>query len=348
MPTRKKKTGKEDAAKRKRATGKVVSKAQEAVVLEAGGKAYVKAEPEAMKSNRFTEEEDTFICRAFVNCTTDATIGANQKGDDFWKKVHKKFYAIYNEEAEVAVDAKWSWESVRNRFQKTIAKTIQKYNVYFKQVKEKEKSGWTPQMYIDQACKVWYEMEGKPFKFSGCVRILHQVPKYNPMLFDNDSEDDGDKKPKARTYNDVSRTQGDMMVRPMGSKKAKKLQMQEKIEAGSMQSSAALETVAASSGRMAAAIEKRQRHDSWSKRADLYLRMGNMEKATEMLAMMEKDDARVASLPEAIEVNDERETSSTEDDKEADGDDEDEESDHPSQPSDDSLPVKRPRNIEEL
>ena len=107
MPTRK--TGKQNAAKakpKKKASGKVVSKAQDAVVLEAGGKAYIKADPDAMKSNRFTEEEDVFISRAFVNCTSDATIGANQKGDDFWKKVHKKFYAIYNEGAEVAVDAK--------------------------------------------------------------------------------------------------------------------------------------------------------------------------------------------------------------------------------------------------
>ena len=245
---------------------KAVSAANKAVASKTAGEAYVKVEGEAT-SNRFTEEEDLFICKAFVNCTTDSIRGADQKGDDFWKRVHTKFYLLYDEEAEVAIEKKWSWKSVRNRFQKTIAKAVQKFNGYYKQVVQKEKSGWTPQMYIDSAKEVWLSLEGKPFKFGDCVRILHQMPKFNPNLDDEEEEavDDGDLKPaaeenvKAKTHNVIGSVQGANMQRPIGAKKAKKSKLLEELETGSLQSTKAMEAVAGNSGRMAAAIEKRQK-----------------------------------------------------------------------------------------
>ena len=79
--------------------------------------------------------------------------------------MHEKMYLLYNEEAEVSVTNKRTWQSVRNRFQKSISKSVSKFNAYYKQVKEKEESGWTPQMYIDAAMKVWFDMEKKHFKF---------------------------------------------------------------------------------------------------------------------------------------------------------------------------------------
>ena len=44
------------------------------------------------------------------------------------------------------------------------------------------------------------------------------------------------------------------------------------------------------SSRMAVAAERRQKHDSWHKRADMHLRMGRMQEAEEMLNGMEKDE----------------------------------------------------------
>ena len=74
---------------------------------------------------------------------------------------------------------------------------MQKFNGYYKQVVTKEKSGWTPQMYIDLAKEVWLSLEGKPFKFGDCVRILHQVPKFNPNIDDEEEEEVEDSKPAA-------------------------------------------------------------------------------------------------------------------------------------------------------
>ena len=345
LPTKKnkKKAGAKSGAK---SVSKAVSAANKSIQSKAAGEAYVKVEGDAT-SNRFTEEEDLFICKAFVNCTTDSIRGADQKGDDFWKRVHEKLYVLYNEEAEVAIEKKWSWKSVRNRFQKTIAKSVQKFNGYYKQVVHKEKSGWTPQMYIDSAKEVWLSLEGKPFKFGDCVRNLHQVPKFNPNVDDEEEEEEDSKPaavetPKGKSHNSIGSVQGGNMQRPTGAKKAKKAKLLEELDIGSQQSTRAMETVAGNSGRMVAAIEKRQRHDSWYKRADLFLRMGDNANAALMIQKMEEDDAKPPvdddakppAIPESIEVADPNPTMRSAIDGCFDDGDSAEESDHPSQPSD--------------
>ena len=284
-----------------KSVSKAVSGANKAVAAKAAGEAYVKVEGEAT-SNRFTEDEDMFICKAFVNCTTDSIRGADQKGDDSWKRVHEKFYILYNEEAEVAIDKKWSWKSVRNRFQKTIAKSVQKFNGYYKQVVQKEKSGWTPQMYIDSAKEIWLSLEGKPFKFGDCVRILHQVPKFNPNIDDEEEEEVDDSKPaavdtpKGKNHNSIGSVQGANLQQPTGAKSAKRAKHLEELETGSLQSTKAMESMAGNSAQMAAAIEKRQRHDSWYMRVDLLLRMGDTAGASLMIQKMEEDDAMLQKM----------------------------------------------------
>ena len=116
-----------------------------------------------------------------------------------------------------------------------------------------------------------------------------------------------------------------------------------------MQSSKAMEAVAGNSGRMAAAIEKRQRHDSWYKRADLFLRMGDTVNAQLMIQKMEEDDSKVPAIPDSIAVGQEAKEEDEEEQEEDpnptmksaiqgcfDDGDSAEESSHPSQPSDDS------------
>ena len=338
MPTKGAGKKKATAGKTKKApVGKAVTAAKKEVAAKAAG--YVKAEPNTKGPTKFTEEEDIFICKALSTVPPILS-----KGDAFWKKVHAKMYLLYNEDADVAVQQQWSWKSVRNRFQKTISKKVQLFNKYYKQVVEKNENGWTKQMYIDSAMEVWLSIEGNQYKFSDCTRILQQLPKYDPMIEESDDEEgaetaadddnteDGDKKPKAKTINKIGHVMGDNQERPIGNKKAKRQKLLDKLEAGSIQSSQAAETVALSSQRMAAAVERRQRHDSWYKRADMFFRMGQTARAREMLERMEQDEmeatgeaTNVASIPQAINV-----TANEEED--------DESSDHPSQPSSDSRP----------
>ena len=213
---------------------------------------------------------------------------------------------------------------------------------------------WTKEMYIEAAMKVWLQMEGRPYKFSVITRILHQVPKFNPMI---EEVDDDDKKPKASA---VGKEMGSNLERPIGNKKAKQQRATiESIEQGSMASTAAIEAMAKSSATMASVMAKRQRHDSWSKRAELYMKMGNEAKAMEMLALMEKDDKEepkppaTASIPKDITVTQQEKSNSSSSEEQPEQptkfksavddalDTGDDSSSHPSQPSDDSKAVKK-------
>ena len=109
--------------------------------------------------SQFTDDENVFLSRAFVNCTQDSVEGAQKKDNAFWKEVHTKMHVLHDEEADVADQKKWPWESVQNRFQKTVSPAVQKFNTHCKQVVEKEQSGWTKQMYIDAAEEVWLQLE---------------------------------------------------------------------------------------------------------------------------------------------------------------------------------------------
>ena len=337
----------------KKAPAAVAAAAKQAVA-EVDGQVYVKAEPEVAPGGNYTHEEDLSLCKAWVSVSTDPIVGANQKGEMFWKAVHKKMYILYQEDAEVVVMNKRSWESVKNRFQKTLHPTVQKFNSYYKQAVEKNESGWTKEMYLEAAMKVWLQMEGKPYKFQIITRVLHQVLKFNPMI---DETEDEDQKPKASA---TGKVMGSNMERPIGSKKAKQQRAIDSIEQGSMASTQAMEAMAKSSATMASIMAKRQRHDSWSKRAELYMKMGNEAKAMEMMELMEKDDkedkkpaaaAAAAAIPKDITIDHDNDSSSEEvvqqqttfksavDDALDSGDDQT--SKHSSQPSDDSALVKR-------
>ena len=49
----------------------------------------VEVKQESGKRRFFTEEEDVAACRAYVNVTLAPTVGAQQKGETFWMKVHE-------------------------------------------------------------------------------------------------------------------------------------------------------------------------------------------------------------------------------------------------------------------
>ena len=335
----------------------------------------IKVKIEALSTNKnFTAEEDEFICRAYVSATTDPVKGASQKGASFWKTVHEKFYLLYDDEAalQVPVNTRWKWESVRDRFQKTLAKDITKFNEFYKATKEKNPSGMTEANIIEAAMESYRFVCGKPFKHSDTiVRILQKVPKFNPMIdgYNSNEEDGVENFPTSTdedkdTTNVVGSAMGMKEDRPVGTKKAKKSKLLEKFEQESNASQShitAVQDVAASSRAMAATMAKRQRHDSWAKRAELFLKMGDMNRAEQMLQKMEDDDANDAlpppqnNVPSEITTNDNSNVEDFQDQdhiaaamavpgvtmqgqgNDEDGDDnDDEESDHPSQPSNDS------------
>ena len=176
------------SGKPKKASREAVARAKKAVVEKQVAtkpplppQAKVKTEAVA-KRRVFTEDEDICICKAWVNISEDPVVGADQKKDQFWARIHQKMYQIYNKDVEVKVDdKKWPIHSIQDRFIK-VEKDVKKFNVFYAQVaREHDKSGWTPEMIMEAATGLYLQHEGRPFKSQLCARILHKSPKYNPL-----------------------------------------------------------------------------------------------------------------------------------------------------------------------
>ena len=154
----------------------------EQVAVECPVAVVVKTEAPAPPKRRvFTEEEDACLCKAWVNVSEDPVTGAGQKKDNFWSRVHQKYLLVCSEDMEVQPSDPWSIRSVQDRFT-TLEKDVRRFNVYYAQIaREKDKSGWTPEMIIAAGKTLYKEQEGRPFKFALVDRILHQSPKCSPL-----------------------------------------------------------------------------------------------------------------------------------------------------------------------
>jgi hypothetical protein len=141
-------------------------------------------------------------------------------------------------------------------------------------VKECPPSGVNTEEEIQKvAADNYRDAEGHAFTFSHCVEVLHQLPKFNPMVDDVDRSSDvavevldGDKKPAA-SVNKIGAPMGASLKRPPGLKKAKKeLLFRDTSLSGSMVATAAMETMAeshralvATQNRLAAIVENQTR-----------------------------------------------------------------------------------------
>jgi hypothetical protein len=264
----------------------------------------------------YTDVEDLSLCKAYANVSTDPVHGTHQKGSTFWNAIKEKydiFLPEVNKEQEVEMVnlPERNCDSLEQRYNKTIKKIMHKWNGYYKKAKSPLKSGWTEDMYREHACQLYNIAEGKPFKLEHCVDTLFQLPKFMPVLGDNgwsdeiddsvvdtsqggEEDEESSKKPPARV-NNIGSAMGDNMSRPMGAKKAKLILEKESRSSKASRHGdsmiASAQILADQTGRLAAAMEKKQKVDSLWKLMDFYIRVGR------------NDDAyRITQQIEAIEL----------------------------------------------
>jgi hypothetical protein len=154
--------------------------------------------------------------------------GVEQKASSFWDHIHRKFSLLLKPDNPSEALPDRDSESLKNRFQRQIQKKMNVYNRYYKQVKECPPSGTTEEEWYKIAADNYRDAEGHSFAFLHCVEILHQLPKFNPMIDDADrssdvvaEDSDADKKPAA-SVNKIGAPMGASLKRLQGSKKAKK------------------------------------------------------------------------------------------------------------------------------
>jgi hypothetical protein len=203
------------------------------------GSSKVKDEEPAIPKRgiNFTTLEDCHICRAYVNCTSNGLVGNDQKAESFWKGVCGKFHQLLDDDEAIEVVLQRTWSSIRNRFQKHIAPTVQKWNRYFKQVCECPPSGTPENEWPQIAANQYRDDVGKPFQFLEASAILREaIPKFNPMQADYDCErsyalsedspivlEDGTLQKKPPAVNNTTPAMGSNLQRPPGNKKLKQL-----------------------------------------------------------------------------------------------------------------------------
>ena len=228
----------------------------------------------------FTSEEDVFLCRAFVNVSTNSAVGADQKGVEFWRKVRDVFTELYKENSEVQVDeAPRPANSLENRWARHISCNVSTFNRYYKAIADNPPSGFTAQDYIKKARDDFAANEGKPFNFIECIPILHKMPKFDPFA----SPESIVPAPAA--------AMGASMDRPQGQKKAKKA-IKEAASLSASQSTQAkhLDRIATATDNLANVLkekvqvfrEKAQK-ESIMQEAQLHIQMGNMEEAARIM-----------------------------------------------------------------
>ena len=220
--------------KKKQKAAKAKESANDKAIAETKIPAEVKVVVKQERAPNYSKTEDELLCRAYVNITTDPTVGTDQTSTTFWQRIKDKFDLLRDGKENVKDR---SWDSLRNRFQKTIQPEMNYFNRYFKQVKEEKPSGVPESHYPEIAADRFKEEKKRKFKHLHCIEILQQLPKFDPMVEDevieiDDDDDDASKMTSASMVNKVGKPMGSDLERPMGSKKAKK---QHKDENSSVQ-----------------------------------------------------------------------------------------------------------------
>jgi hypothetical protein len=105
--------------------------------------------------------EDIALCTAYVNCTLNPLVGNDQKAEIFWNAVLQAYNDInsnYSTDDDVIVVERES-SSLRNRFQRSIAKQTKEWNPFYKRIAQAPPSGTTKENRIVMAseeCNIQY------------------------------------------------------------------------------------------------------------------------------------------------------------------------------------------------
>jgi hypothetical protein len=202
------------------------------------------------RGNNFAELEDQFICQAYINVSTDPTIGNGRRSKDFWSKVHTMYGELVNQNKHLMKDPLVrDVASIKNHW----SKQIQKYSLLFiplyKKAYDERVSGTTDDDILEAAMLDMYrDQYNSPFKFKHCLAELEKIPTFNPKsdyveevidIVDGDDDDDDDAeelheddsnlnkkmssatKVKKEVNNTLSAMVGANTARPLGSKQAK-------------------------------------------------------------------------------------------------------------------------------
>jgi hypothetical protein len=235
------------------------------------------------KGGNFSNEEDVFLCRAFVNCSVDSIVGTNQKKKEFYLAICTKYNTLVE---EAPVEAKCSQRdavSLENRWRRQILSNVNKFIGFLRKAKDPPKSGFNEQAYIDVAKQMFLSDVSKAFGYEHCVPVLSILPRFDSSLPTGATE-------AGEGYNQVGAVMGSSMERPIGSKTAKALKAKQIAkDRKASPKLAVMKELSRSSAAIAKSIEKRRISDAKVSLAKLYASMGNNVRACEVMQDLEAE-----------------------------------------------------------
>ena len=78
------------------------------------------------RAGNYTIAEDVIITKAYASVTEDPIVGNNQKGKDFWDKVHSKYILLIHKSNNISIVRPKN--SIQQRYRKVIAPAVQIFN----------------------------------------------------------------------------------------------------------------------------------------------------------------------------------------------------------------------------
>ena len=113
----------------------------------------------------------------------DPTVGTDQTAETFWGKVFESFVLLSAYERENRMFYKCSPKSLKDRFMRTIQPSMNIFNRYFKNVKNRKISGvGSDDELYNITAKEYKEGKEKSFPFCECANILHEMTHFDLMI----------------------------------------------------------------------------------------------------------------------------------------------------------------------
>jgi hypothetical protein len=138
---------------------------------------------EGKRAPNFTTVEDLVLCKSYAAVSEDPTVGTDQTAETFWGKVFESFVLLSAYETENGTFYKRSPKSLKDRFARTIQPSMNTFNRYFKNVKNRKISGvGSDGELYNIVAKEYEEGEEKSFPFCECAKTLHEMPRFDPMI----------------------------------------------------------------------------------------------------------------------------------------------------------------------
>jgi hypothetical protein len=120
----------------------------------------------------FKTLEDVQLCRSYVFVSTDASVGTDQSGADFWGKIASHYLSAMEGYYERNAN------SLQNRFNNVLQKLVNKFVGCLTKAFNTYHSGWSLEDYTMDAKKLFSLEQKKPFPHEEAYLILKTLPKF--------------------------------------------------------------------------------------------------------------------------------------------------------------------------